>query len=108
MSWKTRYLICYDIADPKRLARLHRYLCKHAVPLQYSVFSTRLSPKELMWVNRYIHGLINPQEDDVRIYPLAKDVKWRWYGPAILPADCLSENSLIPPPAKEVSGAQAD
>ena len=33
------YLICYDIAeDPKRLARVARYLQKYAFRVQYSVF----------------------------------------------------------------------
>jgi CRISPR-associated endonuclease Cas2 len=33
------YLICYDISeDPKRLARVARYLSKFAFRVQYSVF----------------------------------------------------------------------
>src|SRR2546425_11381608 len=32
------WLIAYDIADPRRLARVHRYLKRHAIPVQYSVF----------------------------------------------------------------------
>ena len=34
----TEFVICYDIAQPRRLARLHRYLKKWAAPIQYSVF----------------------------------------------------------------------
>ena len=33
-----RYLVTYDIADPKRLSRLFRFMKKQGVPLQYSVF----------------------------------------------------------------------
>ncbi|SCX27306.1 hypothetical protein SAMN05216379_13715 [Nitrosomonas eutropha] len=27
------FIICYDITHPRRLARLHRYLVKRAVPV---------------------------------------------------------------------------
>lgn len=33
-----QWLVTYDIADPKRLGRLFRYLKKQGVPVQYSVF----------------------------------------------------------------------
>ena len=32
------WLITYDITDPKRLVRLHRFLVRRATPVQYSVF----------------------------------------------------------------------
>ena len=32
------YLIAYDIASPKRLQRVHRYLTDNAIPLQNSTF----------------------------------------------------------------------
>ena len=40
MSYTERrnWLVAYDIASPRRLARVHRYLKRHAIPVQYSVF----------------------------------------------------------------------
>jgi CRISPR-associated protein Cas2 len=64
------YLVCYDIADPKRLGRVHRFLREQGVPVQYSVFTAQLTAKEL---GRIVDGLaerIDERADDVRIYPL--------------------------------------
>lgn len=64
------YVIGYDIADPRRLQRVHREMCKHATPLEYSVFllvgSTRT--KDLCLAK--MAALIEDREDDVRCYPL--------------------------------------
>ena len=39
MSRQVRdYLVCYDIADPKRLSKLARALEKRAYRIQYSIF----------------------------------------------------------------------
>ncbi len=65
------YLVCYDIADPKRLNRVHRFLREQGIPVQYSVVTARLTAKEL---DRIIAGLtdrIDERADDVRVYPLA-------------------------------------
>ncbi len=64
------YLVCYDIADPKRLARVHRYLRDVAVPIQYSIFVLRATPAMLAGYFRDIDGLIDARADDVRAYPL--------------------------------------
>ncbi|MCS6953260.1 MAG: CRISPR-associated endonuclease Cas2 [Bryobacterales bacterium] len=72
MSWTEprAHLIAYDIADPKRLYRVHRYLKTVAVDLQYSVFVGRLSSRQLDAILRELEDRIEPLEDDVRIYPL--------------------------------------
>jgi CRISPR-associated endonuclease Cas2 len=41
---RTCYLVAYDIADPKRLQRVHRTMRGYGDPLQYSVFRCILSP----------------------------------------------------------------
>ena len=64
------YLICYDISERRRLARLHRYLRRYAFPLQYSVFlfvgDQRALEKYLVAMKK----MINEKEDDLRCYPL--------------------------------------
>jgi CRISPR-associated protein Cas2 len=64
------YLVCYDITEPKRLVRVHRFLREEGMPVQYSVFTAQLSSKAL---HRLLGGLrrrIDPRTDDVRVYPL--------------------------------------
>ena len=64
------WLIAYDIADPRRLVRVHRYLKRHAIPVQYSVFVLRGNQIMLERVLRGIAELIAPGADDVRAYHL--------------------------------------
>ncbi|RMH50801.1 MAG: CRISPR-associated endonuclease Cas2 [Zetaproteobacteria bacterium] len=63
-------LICYDIADPKRLARLHRKLAREAVMVQYSVYYCELTAAAIERIKEMIAGIIDPGADDVRIYTL--------------------------------------
>lgn len=64
------YLICYDIADPRRLIRVGRFMSKRAWRVQYSVFVAELRPSRLDALLDELADLINPREDDVRAYPL--------------------------------------
>lgn len=64
------YIISYDIADPKRLGKIHRLLKKLAIPLQYSVFYTRMTERQREKLAQLLDKKICPQEDDIRIYPL--------------------------------------
>jgi CRISPR-associated protein Cas2 len=68
----SEYIICYDITDPRRLVRLHRYLCRHAMPLQYSVFLFVGDDRQLDRCLRGAAAKIDPTTDDLRAYPLPK------------------------------------
>ena len=63
------WLIAYDIADPRRLQRVHRFLCRHAVPVQYSVFVARCSAAKLGSIRASLAKLVKNREDDVRFTP---------------------------------------
>jgi CRISPR-associated protein Cas2 len=41
------YIICYDIADPKRWRQVYKRMCGIGDPLQYSVFRCELTAIEL-------------------------------------------------------------
>lgn len=66
------HIIAYDIADPRRLSRIHRYLKKLAMPVQYSVFLIKCSAIQLADVIADLESMIDPKKDDVRIYTLPK------------------------------------
>lgn len=67
-----KFLICYDIAEPKRLGRIYRALIKSAFPLQYSVFLFKGSSTQLAALLDQLTKNINPKEDDLRAYSLPK------------------------------------
>ena len=64
------WLVAYDIADQRRLIRVHRYLKGHAIPVQYSVFVFQGDQIALERVLSGIAELIAPDADDVRAYYL--------------------------------------
>lgn len=66
----TDYIICYDIACPRRLARIHRHLKKHAWPLQYSVFLFAGTSHQMQHCLLQLQKLMDPRHDDIRAYPL--------------------------------------
>lgn len=79
------HLICYDIADPKRLGRVHRFLRKQALPVQYSVFIAYVAPRTLAGILAGINEFIEPREDDVRCYTLPSEVDIVEIGRHMLP-----------------------
>lgn len=66
MNW----IIAYDIADRRRLQRVHRYLVNVAVPLQNSVFLFSGSHEMFQQHFHAITAQLNAREDDVRVYLL--------------------------------------
>ena len=64
------FIIGYDIANPRRLQRVHREMCKHATPLEYSVFLLVGDDATKTRCLEKMAALISDTEDDVRCYPL--------------------------------------
>ncbi len=81
------FLVCYDIANPRRLSRVHRFVLKHAIPLQYSVFITRKNTLEIQWLLDHLNQLIDPHKDDVRIYTLPNNLDAYTVGRHYLPEE---------------------
>ena len=80
-----QYLIGYDIADPKRLQRIHRRMTNYATPIQYSIFLLEGSEKLLTQCLTEVMQIFHKKEDDLRIYPLPHSCsQWR-LGKASLP-----------------------
>ncbi len=64
---RNRYLICYDVADPKRLRRMFRTLHGYGDPIQYSVFICDLAPQERVLMEAAVHDIIHHKEDRVLV-----------------------------------------
>jgi len=65
------YLICYDIKEKKRLARVARYVEKEAFRIQKSIYLLPNATTEaLQLIAKEIQKRIDTQEDDVRIYTI--------------------------------------
>ena len=79
------WLIAYDIADPRRLRRAYRFLCEHAVPVQYSVFATRAAPMKLGIIRAGLAAIVDAGEDDVRMYPVPEPANLVVCGKKALP-----------------------
>lgn len=83
------WLIAYDIADPRRLTRIHTFLKKYGVPVQYSVFLVRLDRRALREVVRGLRDRLRKSEDDVRLYRLPPGCRPELLGRALLPEGIL-------------------
>ena len=62
-----RFLVCYDVADPRRLGRTYRKMNGFGEPAQYSVFICDLSPKERALLETALTEILNLKEDRVLI-----------------------------------------
>ena len=85
----SEFIVCYDICDPRRLGRLHRFLKKYMVPLQQSVFLFTGDDRQLDHLLAKAETYIDPNIDDLRAYPLpAQGLKAR-LGKPVLPDGIL-------------------
>ena len=64
---RNRFLVCYDVSDPKRLARTYKKMNGFGEPAQYSVFICDLSPKERALLEAELTEILNLKEDRVLI-----------------------------------------
>lgn len=85
MTMPPVYLIAYDIGDPRRLGRVHRFLKVRALPIQFSVFLVRCQPEAIEQMAAHLAELIDPRQDDIRIYRLPERCNPRILGRPILP-----------------------
>ena len=74
------HLLAYDIADPRRLVRVHHTVRAYGMPLQYSVFLVPGTAATIDALVAELAGIIEQAEDDIRIYPLPKQPDVVHYG----------------------------
>lgn len=70
MAERTRYLLAYDIREPRRLRRVHRVAKDFGEPLQYSLFVCDLTRVELTRFKGALIEELKQTEDSVSIFDL--------------------------------------
>jgi CRISPR-associated protein Cas2 len=86
MSYRTHYLICYDICEPVRLNRVHHYLIGYKVGGQKSFFECWLTPPELNEVRNNLIKMIDNFTDRIHIFQLDPRMKNECFGKANIQA----------------------
>jgi CRISPR-associated protein Cas2 len=64
------YLVCYDVANDKRLRKTYKTMRGYGDPLQYSVFRCELSRLEKQFMKEALWAILNWDEDRVMLVDL--------------------------------------
>ncbi|WP_062188328.1 CRISPR-associated endonuclease Cas2 [Ferrovum myxofaciens] len=83
MSYRTLYLVCYDISSPRRLYRVHHFLQGFRVGGQKSFFECWLNPLELKEVESRLVEMMDLSEDRVHIFQMDPRMQPECHGKAI-------------------------
>lgn len=71
-------VVCYDISDDKRRARLYRKLKKYGIGVQFSVFECLLTRSRIAEMKKMVKETIKPKQGDrVRYYMLCESCRKR-------------------------------
>lgn len=67
---RNRYLVAYDIRDPKRLRKVYQTMLGFGDPLQYSVFRCDLAAMEKVLMFAKLGEIIHHRDDRVMVVDL--------------------------------------
>jgi len=68
---KKNFLICYDIADEKRVGKIGKLVEKNALRIQRSVyFYEQVSQEELTVLLERVLLILDEEADDLRVYTI--------------------------------------
>lgn len=80
---RTLYLVCYDIASPKRLYQVHKFLLGYKVGGQKSFFECWLTAGELNDIRRGLAERLDEADDRAHIFQLDPRQKISCLGSAL-------------------------
>jgi CRISPR-associated protein Cas2 len=69
---RRRYLVCYDVSHPRRLARTYKTMNGFGTAVQYSVFVCDLTDIERLRLEHVLVEILNLNEDRVLIVDLGQ------------------------------------
>ena len=102
MSRPGWYMVCYDIANPRRLVRVHRIMKKNGISAQKSVFFLQRKEADMEAFLGELGRIIRKDEDDIRAYPVESPKKV-WTTGGILEAFPLIMHGSSRPREKQKS-----
>lgn len=70
-----RYLICYDICNPKRLSRVAKNMEKMGIRVQYSFFNVEMNEEMLDSLIKNLMTIIDPAQDKIYVYPICSECR---------------------------------
>lgn len=73
MNGRNIFLLCYDIADPRRLRRVFKVAKGFGVAMQYSVFRCALSPSDVILLMEKLEAEIHHREDQIMLVDLGPE-----------------------------------
>lgn len=62
---RASYLVCYDVADDKRLRKVFKTMRGYGDHLQFSIFECQLTPSDLIRCREELRKIIHHGEDQV-------------------------------------------
>lgn len=62
---RSSYLVCYDIADDKRLRKVFQTMRNYGDHLQFSIFECQFTPKDLVKCKADLGAIIHHSKDQV-------------------------------------------
>ncbi len=66
----TLYVVCYDVSDDRRRAKVHAILSGYGAWTQYSLFECYLTRQELVLLRARLADVMHHREDTIRLYAL--------------------------------------
>ena len=79
---RSLYLICYDVANPSRLRRVHRYVMAYAIGGQKSFYECWLTPAEFSGLRQQLTQTIDLLADRIHFFQLDPRTTPMFYGRA--------------------------
>jgi CRISPR-associated protein Cas2 len=91
MAERSFFLLTYDIADPKRLAKVAKAMEAVGERVQDSVFEAYLNESELDKLLKKVQKVMKAEEDSLRVYVLCEACRGK--------IRCVGQGKVTPPPA---------
>lgn len=65
-------IVAYDIADPKRIARVAKIILDYGVRVQKSIFEVTVNERIFAEMKARVEKVIVPEEDGIKYFPLCE------------------------------------